>query len=73
MADLSRKICDYITSEWISKAKSNRQFAIEHNVDEKTVRRIIGDPDYEMTLETLEKICEGRGIKLGEFFGMLDV
>ena len=72
MADLSRQICNYIATEWISKAKSNRAFAIEHNVDEKTVRRFVGDEDYEIGLETLGKICESRNLRLSDFFKMIE-
>ena len=73
MTTLSRPICDFIANEWISKAKSNRAFAIEHNIDEKTVRRILEDPKYSIQLETLAKICEAKSLKLWEFFKLLGV
>jgi DNA-binding Xre family transcriptional regulator len=73
MSDLNRKICDYIANEWIGVNQSNTEFALNHNVDEKTVRRILTDKNYTITLYTLNKICEARNLKLREFFGLLDV
>lgn len=54
-------------SSWIDEATSNRDFALSHNIDEKTVRRI-RNGDIEITLKSLEKICEARNMKLSEFF-----
>jgi DNA-binding Xre family transcriptional regulator len=72
MKGLNRILTEYIATEWISKSKSNRAFAIEHNIDEKTVRRIVNpNDDYQMELETLEKICEARNLKLWEFFKLV--
>ncbi|MCR8668241.1 helix-turn-helix transcriptional regulator [Aestuariibaculum sp. M13] len=72
MATLERKICHYISSEWISKEQVKSQFALNHNIDEKTVRRIVSDKSYKISLYTLNKICEARGIKLSEFFQAID-
>ncbi len=66
--DLERKICEYISSEWIGDTQAKTQFALNHNIDEKTVRRIYSDKTYKISLYTLNKICEARGLKLSEFF-----
>lgn len=71
MKRINRKIVDYINREWISKAKSLNSFAIEHNLDEKTVRRIKNDPDYNISLSTINKICEARNLKLSEFYNLI--
>jgi DNA-binding Xre family transcriptional regulator len=71
MNTTNRIIVDYIKNEWVSKAKSQSAFVVEHNIDEKTVRRIKNDPEYVISFETILKICEARNLKLGEFFGML--
>ncbi|MDO5970900.1 helix-turn-helix transcriptional regulator [Flavivirga aquimarina] len=68
MERVNRLICKYISEEWISKSKSKNAFALDHNIDEKTVRRIISDKKYAMQIETLNKICEAQNIKLSEFF-----
>jgi len=72
MVEFKKKICLYIASEWISKAKSNQQFADTNDINEKTVRRIL-DPEISMiSLPTLKKICENHGMKLSEFFKIID-
>lgn len=57
--------------EWIACATSNRDFALNHNIDEKTVRRIL-EGRYRISLGTLQKICEARNIKLSEFFKLVE-
>lgn len=59
---------DFINREWISKARSLNSFAIDHNIDEKTARRIKNDPDYKISLDTITKLCEARDMKLSEFY-----
>lgn len=72
MVDVNKRICNYIALEWIKYSKSNRNFAIDHNIDEKTVRKILQDDGYRIPVKTLQKICEAREIKLSEFFTLID-
>ena len=58
-------------SHWISCANSNRDFALNHNIDEKTVRRIL-EGQYRISIGTLQKICDGQGISLQTFFEKID-
>jgi DNA-binding Xre family transcriptional regulator len=72
--DLNDKICEFVSDKWIDASKgSARSFATEHDVDEKTVRRIINwkQARYQITLYTLEKICKARDISLEEFFKLI--
>lgn len=55
-------------SEWIKDAKSNRDFGLNHDIDEKIVRRILDEKEYRIPVETLKKICDARQIKLSDFF-----
>lgn len=64
----NRLIVDYIAREWVDKAQSQNNFATEHGIDEKTVRRIKSDKNYQISLVTIMKICEAREIKLSDFF-----
>ncbi|WP_412476189.1 helix-turn-helix domain-containing protein [Flavobacterium sp. TBRC 19031] len=73
MSDFNRKICDYIAKNWIGKDEANTQFALNHNIDEKTVRRIKNDEKYKISIETLLKICEARNLKLSEFFKLVNL
>jgi DNA-binding Xre family transcriptional regulator len=68
MVTINKTICNYIAKEWISKSKSNRSFAIDHNIDEKTVRKILKDSGYNMPVKTLQRICEAREILISDFF-----
>jgi DNA-binding Xre family transcriptional regulator len=70
--DIDQRICSYIISEWISQSKSNRSFAIDHNIDEKTVRKIIKNDGYSIPVNTLHKICDAREISLAEFFSLIN-
>ena len=72
MSSLNRKICDYIAVNWIGKDQPKTEFALNHNIDEKTVRRIYNDDKYNISLNTLNKICEARNIKLSEFFKLIE-
>lgn len=73
--DLITAICKYIYVNWISKAKSQREFASKCDIEESTVRRIkniaLGSSkaDYNMSLKTIAKICRKNEITLEEFFG----
>lgn len=71
MRNINIKICR-ILSGWIIQSKSNREFALNHNIDEKMVRRILDDKEYRLPIETLNKICEARGIKLSQFFKLVE-
>jgi DNA-binding Xre family transcriptional regulator len=73
MDSINKKVCNYIAEEWISKSKSNRSFAIEHNIDEKTVRKILQNDGYRIPLVTLSKICEAREIKVSKFFDSMGI
>lgn len=66
--DINKKVCNFIAKEWVSKSKSNRNFALDHNIDEKTVRKILQSEGYRIPLKTLSKICEAREVSLADFF-----
>ena len=72
MGSLKKKICNFIAEEWVKKASSNRQFAKEHAIDEKIVRRILEPDGNGISLTTLERICEAKEIKISEFFKLID-
>lgn len=67
----NRLIVEYIAREWANKAASQNNFATVHGIDEKTVRQIKYDKDYQISLVTIMKICEARELKLSEFFKLV--
>jgi DNA-binding Xre family transcriptional regulator len=72
MVSINKRICNFIAKEWIASSKSNRSFAIDHNIDEKTVRKILKEDGYRVPVKTLQKICEAKEIKLSAFFILID-
>lgn len=73
MSGINKMICNYIANEWVGKYKSYRSFALDHDVDEKTVRKIISENGYRIPVETLKKICDGNQISLSDFFKLLEI
>jgi DNA-binding Xre family transcriptional regulator len=68
MKKANRKIVEYIRDKWVMPLNNNSLFATEHNIDEKTVRRIKEDESYQISLVTIMRICEAKNLKLHEFF-----
>ena len=66
--DINKEVCNFIAKEWVSESKSNRNFALDHNIDEKTVRKLLQFNGYRIPLKTLSKICEAREVSLADFF-----
>jgi len=73
MPDKNRKIVEFIRDEWLIQYSNNSLFAREHGIDEKIVRLIKDDADYTISLNTLIKICNARGISLHDFCGLAQV
>jgi len=72
MQCINKKICNFITNQWISKYKSYRSFALDHDIDEKTVRKIVTKDGYRIPVFTLKKICDGEEISLSNFFKLIE-
>ena len=64
----NRKIVEFIRDKWVIPMENNSKFANENNIDEKTVRLIREDENYQISLITIQKICEAKELKLYEFF-----
>lgn len=77
--DIGKLVCEYIYFNWIITSKSQREFASFHGIEESTVRRIkniaLGSTnvEYNMTLKTLGRICQKRGITLSDFFNEIGI
>lgn len=78
MTTASNIICNYIYKNWIEPYKSQRSFALDHNIEETIVRKIkstalkIKDSNYNIPVNTLQKICESRNVKLSDFFKLIE-
>lgn len=69
----NRKIVEFVRDNWVIPMNNNSKFANEHDLDEKTVRRIREDETYQISLITIMKICEAKNLKLNEFFLMIGI
>ena len=78
MAATNKIICKYIYHHWIENYKSQRSFALDHNIEESIVRKIkntalkINDSDYNIPVNTLQKICEAKNLMLSDFFKLIN-
>ena len=79
MSETSEIVCNYIYKNWIQAYKSQRSFAVDHNIEESIVRKIkntalqYNKQNYSIPVNTLSKICEARNMKLSEFFNLLEL
>lgn len=73
MQKANRKIVEFIRDKWVIPTDNNNLFARNHGIDEKTVRRIREDNSYQIALVTIMRICEGKNLKLSEFFRMVGI
>ncbi|MGQ1946067.1 hypothetical protein ACT3CD_03050 [Geofilum sp. OHC36d9] len=73
MNSVNRQIVEFIRDNWVIPTNNNSLFAKEHFIDEKTVRRIREDKEYQIALTTIMRICEARNLKLYEFFKMVGI
>ncbi|MDV7698719.1 hypothetical protein N6B72_17475 [Chryseobacterium soli] len=73
MIEANRKIVEFIRDEWVIPLNNNSKFALDHNIDEKTVRRIKDDETYQIALLTIMRICHGKNITLANFFKMVGI
>lgn len=78
MIEANTIICKYIYRNWIEPYKSQRSFAIDHNIEESIVRKIkntalkVENTNYNIPVNTLQKICEARNLKISEFFKLIN-
>ena len=77
MVDVNKQICTYIVREWLNpylkEGKSQTSFANLHHIEESTIRKIKGTKSYRIPVETLQRICDARNLKLSEFFKLVDL
>ena len=66
--DNNKAIYNYIENLWKASELSKRRFAINHNIEESTLRDILKKKNYQISLPTIYKICESRNITPSEFF-----
>ncbi|WP_164674122.1 helix-turn-helix domain-containing protein [Maribacter litoralis] len=77
MSEIKMEICNFIPREWLlpwlNEGQSQSSLANNHNIDESTFRKIKSKNGYRIPVETLNKICEAKNLKLCEFFQKVGV
>ena len=63
--ELAIKVCRYIHQNFRSEYTSNREFANDCGVDEKTIR-LIQQEKYNLSLKLFKQICESQNIKMSD-------
>lgn len=63
--ELAVKVCRYIHQNFRSNYKSNREFADNCGIDEKTVR-LIQQEKYNLSLNLFKQICESQNVKMSQ-------
>lgn len=61
--EFTSKICRYIYKKFRPNYKSNRDFALQSGVDEKTIR-LIQQEKYNLSLLKFKQICDAHNVKM---------
>lgn len=66
-------VCKYISEEWLtSEDTSARKYGKIYGVNYHIIEKIKQRNGYNMPLSTLSTICFNRGIKLSDFFKLVE-
>ena len=66
-------VCKFISEEWLtSKETSTRKYGKKYGVNYHVIEKIQQKNGYNMPLSTLSTICFNKGIKLSDFFKMVE-
>ncbi|MGS2762413.1 hypothetical protein [Sinomicrobium sp. M5D2P9] len=69
---VDKYVCKYLTDEWFSDGKSLREYGKLYGVNYHVIEKIIQEDGYNIPLNTLNTICFNKGIKLSDFFIMVE-
>ena len=70
--DYNHAIYKYIEYLFKKSELSKRKFAKVHFIEDSTVRDILNKGDYQISLLTIFRICEGENIRPSEFFSEVE-
>lgn len=70
--DYNHAIYKYIEYLFKKSELSKRKFAKVHFIEDSTVRDILNKGDYQISLLTIFRICEGENISPSEFFSAVE-
>jgi hypothetical protein len=64
----NQAIYQYIEYLFDRSGSSKRKFARDHYIEESTLRDILNKGDYQISLLTIQRICEGENVNPSKFF-----
>ena len=66
-------VCKFITEEWFSdQGVSSRSYGKKFGVNYHVIEKIQGEDGYNVPLSTLSTMCFNKGIKLSNFFKLVE-
>lgn len=65
-------VCKYISEEWLVEGKSMREYGRLYGVNYHIIEKIKGKDGYNIPLSTLTIICFNKGIRLSDFFKLVE-
>ncbi|TNJ46085.1 hypothetical protein KFZ70_09105 [Tamlana fucoidanivorans] len=68
----SKYVCKYISEEWLIDGKSTREYGKIYGVHKNTIEKIMEKDGYNLPLYTLSIICFNKGVKLSDFFKLVE-
>ncbi|MCM5662515.1 hypothetical protein [Galbibacter mesophilus] len=69
----NKYVCKFITEEWLSsKETSTRKYGKLYGVNYHVIEKIQQKDGYNIPLSTLSTMCFNHGIKLSEFFKLVE-
>ncbi|UGU15958.1 hypothetical protein LS482_20050 [Sinomicrobium kalidii] len=69
---IDKYVCKYLAHEWFSGEKSLREYGKIYGVNYHVIEKIIEEDGYNIPLHTLNTICFNKGVKLSEFFTLVE-
>ncbi|EID72757.1 hypothetical protein [Imtechella halotolerans] len=69
---VDKYVCKYLAEEWFSSGESMREYGKVYGVNYHVIEKIIGEDGYNIPLHTLNVICFNKGIKLSDFFKLVE-
>ena len=69
---VDKYICNFIASEWILQNVSDREQARKFGIHPNLIKKIKDEDGYKMPASTLATICFYKGIKVSDFFKILE-
>ena len=69
---VDKYICNFIATEWFSGDISERELARTFGIHPNLIRKIKAEDGYKIPTSTLAIICFYKGIKVSDFFKILE-